>query len=169
MNRNAGKIKQKDGRMITINIDTATRNIRIKNQFVESEHPRDSDGKFTSGGGGGGTTQDVHEPSHDYIEKKIYRVLTADDKLALKAYAEYYGLTDKEINDTAELDSFIEECFHYDERTDQMELNDADDLPFAEKVYSKGNWDKYTWNGQTVMKPSKAFKDAIKEWVEAHE
>lgn len=88
------------------------------------------------------------------MENKIYRVLTDTDKKALKAYAEYYDLSPEEAASKEYLDEFIAECFHYDERTGQMELNDAHQLPFAEAQHQKGGWSKYTWDGQTVSVPN---------------
>ncbi len=43
-------------RIITLNIDTKSRTMHVNNEWDESKHKRDDDGKFTSGGSGKSAT-----------------------------------------------------------------------------------------------------------------
>ena len=94
----------------------------------------------------------VDPKTADYIESKTYRVLDKHDRQALKDYAKYNELSEEESNKQGWLDNFIEECMHYDEDTDRLELNDADELPFAEISFPKKGFITYSWGGQSITK-----------------
>lgn len=86
--------------------------------------------------------------NQEYIQNKIYRLLTPEDRQALEEYLLYYG---DENPDTAMLDQFIEECYHYEEESDSWELNMPDELPFVENIID-GHWVVCSWNGTTVKR-----------------
>lgn len=81
------------------------------------------------------------------------KVITERDELLASDYIDWYGIQPGEYHEYA--DSFVEECYDFNEETGEHEETTPDKLPFADlEVLENGDY-KYTYRGCSVIKQSK--------------
>ena len=78
------------------------------------------------------------------------KVITASDEMLAADYISYLGIDPTEYKEYA--DSFVEDCYNFNEETGEHEEKMPDELPFAEVKYIGDNLVSYTYNNCTVTK-----------------
>lgn len=77
------------------------------------------------------------------------KVITENDRTLASDYISYYGIDPTEYKEYA--DSFVEECYDFNEETGEHEETTPDKLPFAEREnLSNGYW-KWSYRGCSVI------------------
>lgn len=78
------------------------------------------------------------------------KVIDATDKMMAVDYIDYYGIQPGEYHEYA--DSFVEECYDFNEETGEHEEKRPDKLPFADVKQLGNGFVSYTYNNCTVIK-----------------
>ena len=77
------------------------------------------------------------------------KVITERDRNLACDYVDYYGIDQTEYKEYA--DSFVKECYDFNEQTGEHEETTPDKLPFADIEKLADGYCKYTYRGCSVI------------------
>lgn len=81
------------------------------------------------------------------------KVITESDRMLASDYIDWYGAQPGEYKEYA--DSFVEDCYDFNEETGEHEEKTPDKLPFADVKHLDNGFVSYTYNDCTVTRLEK--------------
>lgn len=84
-----------------------------------------------------------------FLQLKKKSITKRDNMLACD-YIDWYGIEPSEYKEYA--DSFVAECYDFNEETGEHEETTPDKLPFAEVILLDNGYTKYTYRNCSIIR-----------------